>query len=433
MHNQKARVPVIRIIRAISQVLFFIVLPGLYISAFSGIKQIVLSILNHSFQPATLLPQIVATIAIIPLTILLGRFFCGWMCAFGSMGDFIYEISSKIWKKKPRVPESLDRALKWVKYVWLVVLVALVWVSGATIFQSANPWDAFGMLLTVGKAPAFSIVFATLLPAFLLLVGIMVGSVFVHRFFCRYLCPLGAVFAILSNLRLTHIQKTRTSCGKCRICTNRCPMGISLYKVDEVKSGECIECMECVAACPRKNTTLAVSGSSVRPVAAGVMATAVMTGTYYAGTFSTSLLGNSTTVTATAPSSVSQASTSDGASAAASSDSNSLAAAASSSASSTAGSSSQTSSQYKDGTYQGSGTGFRGGTTTVSVTVKSGKITSVTVESTEDDQQFFDRAYSTVSAGIIKSQSTDVNAVSGATYSSNGIMQAVANALAKAK
>lgn len=432
MHNPKSYALVIRIIRAISQVLFFIVLPGLYISALSGIKQIVLSILNHSFQPATLLPQIVATIAIIPLTILLGRFFCGWMCAFGSMGDFIYEISSKIWKRKPRIPESVDRALKWVKYVWLVVLVALVWVSGATIFQSANPWDAFGMLLTIGKAPAFSIVFATLLPAFLLLVGIMVGSVFVHRFFCRYLCPLGAVFAILSKLRLTHIKKLRTSCGKCRICTNHCPMGISLYKMDEVKSGECIECMECVAVCPRKNTTLAVSGSSVRPVAAGVMAAAVMTGTYYAGTFSTSLLGNSTTVAAVDTSSASQASTSDSTSAATSSDSSSLAA-ASPSSSSTASSSSQTSSQYKDGTYEGSGTGFRGGTTTVSVTVKGGKVTSVTVKSTEDDQQFFDRAYSTVSAEIIKSQFTDVQAVSGATYSSNGIMQAVANALEKAK
>ena len=86
---------------------------------------------------------------------------------------------------------------------------------------------------------------------------------------------------------------------------------------------------------------------------------------------------------------------------------------------------------YMDGTYQGSGYGFRG-TTTVTVVVSGGKITTITVNSYRDDKQYFDRAYSTVTKEIISSQSTDVDAVSGATYSSNGIMKAVANALSKA-
>lgn len=424
MHNRVGKVSVIRIIRAVSQVLFFIFLPGLYVTAFSGIKQIVLSILSHHFQPSTLLPQIVVAIAIIPLTIVLGRFFCGWMCAFGSIGDLVYEATSKMWKKKPRIPESVDRFLKWVKYVWLVVLIAVVWVSGATVFQSANPWDAFGMLVTVGKAPAFSTVFATLLPALLLLVGIIMGSVFVHRFFCRYLCPLGAIFAIVSKIRITHIQKNRTVCGKCRVCTNHCPMGIALYQKDTVKSGECIECMACVAVCPRKNATLTVSGGSVRPAAAGVLTAAVMTGTYYAGVFSTSLLNSNVAVSSSQSAVSSQESSSDGMTAASSSASNEAA---------IVSSSSQAASQYKDGTYQGSGTGYRGGTTTVSVTVKNGKITTVQTVSTGDDQPFFERAYATVTGEIINHQSTQVDAVSGATYSSKGIMEAVANALSKAR
>lgn len=431
MHNRAGKIFVIRIIRAVSQILFFIFLPGLYVAAFSGIKQIVLSILTHHFQFSTLLPQIVAAIAIVPLTVVLGRFFCGWICAFGSMGDLIYEATSKIWRNKPRIPEPVDRVLKWIKYVWLVVLISVVWISGATLFQSANPWDAFGMLVTVGKAPAFSAVFSTLLPAFFLLVGIIIGSVFVHRFFCRYFCPLGAIFAIFSILRLTHIQKTRAVCGKCRMCTTHCPMGIALYQKDTVKSGECINCMACVAVCPRKNATLAVSGSSVHPAAAGVLTAAVMTGTYYAGMFSTNLLDSNLAAASVSSSASLQGNASTNTAAIPSSASDEAAAEYSSSPSD--GSSSQAFSQYKDGTYQGSGSGYRGGTTTVSVTVKNGKVTTVQTVSTEDDQPFFERAYATVTEEIVSSQSAQVDAVSGATYSSMGIMEAVANALSKAR
>lgn len=81
-----------------------------------------------------------------------------------------------------------------------------------------------------------------------------------------------------------------------------------------------------------------------------------------------------------------------------------------------------------DGTYQGEGTGFRG-TTSVSVTVENGAIVDITVESYEDDQEFFVRAESSVISEILSAQSLDVQTVSGATFSSNGIIEAVANAL----
>ena len=84
--------------------------------------------------------------------------------------------------------------------------------------------------------------------------------------------------------------------------------------------------------------------------------------------------------------------------------------------------------QLQDGTYTGSGTGFRG-ETDVTVTVSGGKITDITIDSYQDDEQFFGRAESTIIQEIIANQSVNVDAVSGATYSSNGIKEAVANAL----
>ena len=84
--------------------------------------------------------------------------------------------------------------------------------------------------------------------------------------------------------------------------------------------------------------------------------------------------------------------------------------------------------KYTDGVYTGTGTGFRG-ETSVTVTVENGEITDITINSYNDDQQFFSRAESGVISAILQAQDIDVDAVSGATFSSNGIKEAVANAL----
>ncbi|WP_313294600.1 4Fe-4S binding protein, partial [Faecalispora jeddahensis] len=255
---------------------------ALYISTFSGVKQIYLSIIHQNFNITTLLPQIVEALAIIPVTAFLGRFFCGWMCAFGAMGDLISMLSLKLFKRKFRISERLDRMLKYLKYILLVFLVIAVWTFGINTFSTASPWDAFGMLTVVGQALDFGYVASHLAPALAILALIVLASFFVERFFCRYLCPLGAIFAIASKLRVTSIRKPKAKCGNCRACTRSCPMGIALYKKDTVRSGECIHCFSCVSACPRRNVTLAVSDSDVRPALASAMAVAAMTGIYYA-------------------------------------------------------------------------------------------------------------------------------------------------------
>jgi len=386
---------ILQVTRLILQVVLFIALPSLYISTFSGVKQIYVSIIHQSFS-SDLLPQLIEVIVIIPITIFLGRFFCGWMCTFGALSDFITRISDKVIKKKWKLSERTDAWMKYIKYAVLVGVIIAVWSFNVTLFNSASPWDAFGMLATVGKMPDLSFVITNLTIGFVILVGIIIASLFIERFFCRYLCPLGAIFAITSKLKITKIKKPSEHCGKCRICTNSCPMGIPLYKMDVVNSGECIDCMKCITACPRGNATFTVAKSDVCPLIAGVVTVGIITGTYYTATFAVNTTSDSSTTT------------------------------------------SQTSKfevenkLYNDGTYQGVGTGYRG-LTTVSVTVKNDKITDISTVSTNDDDKFYNTAYSSVTKNIISSQSTDVDAVSGATYSSKGIMEAVANALEKAK
>ena len=202
------------------------------------------------------------------------------------------------------------------------------------------------MLLDFGKIPDLTYIIENMAPAFYILIFIIAASFFIERFFCRYLCPLGAIFSIVSRLRVTRIVKPKAGCGKCRICTDNCPMGIDLYQSDFSKSGECINCFECLSVCPRKNVRFAAVSNDISPMLAGALAVTFMSGVYYVGTAQVS-------------SSVPNFSQSG-------------------SSNIQSGVSSQSYNIYPDGTYTGTGTGFRGTAITVSCTIKSGRIARLT-------------------------------------------------------
>ena len=438
----KVKIKPLQVARVALQIFFLIILPTLYYNALNGTRILFVAAIHQKFS-AVHASQLIEAIAIIPITLLLGRFFCGWLCAFGAFFDWIYLISHKAFKTKFRMNEKADAVLKYFKYLWLVLIIVILWVLGSNALSTASPWDAFGMLVAFGKFPDIAYVATNLTVGFVLLILIGIGSVFIERFFCRYFCPLGAVFAIISKLKITAIKKPFEKCGKCRICTNNCAMGIPLYKSSLVRSGECINCMKCIEACPRKNVTFTAGGSELRPLVAGTVTAAAITGVYYLGNLTANVVQSTATATSTvaagstdtsaAFSAAGKTSSAKTSSKAAETPSKATASSKTAAESSSASPNVSVSKTYNDGTYQGSGTGFRGGTTTVSVTIRNDQITAVNVISTDDDQQFFDAAYSTVADEIISTQSAQVDAVSGATYSSNGIMTAVADALFKAK
>ena len=87
----------------------------------------------------------------------------------------------------------------------------------------------------------------------ILLLVIFIGSLFVQRFFCRYFCPMGAIYSLISQASFLKIDKPRDGCGKCHLCTSKCPMGMDLTKKDRIAGGECISCQKCVSWCPKGN------------------------------------------------------------------------------------------------------------------------------------------------------------------------------------
>jgi len=380
---KRKKIAATQLIRHTIQFVAFILFPGLFIFTFAAIRDVYTALIKGSFSFSAQAGSLLVLLAVFPITILWGRFFCGFLCSFGAMGDFLWAVSRKIFKKPLRVSPKVDGKLKLLKYLMLGLIVVFVWTLAVPVGSTMNPWTIFGMYASLSGWSSTNYLFTF---GALLLFLIMIGFVLIERFFCRYLCPLGAIFALTSNFRLFRIKKPREKCGNCRLCTWKCSMGINLDQQDVIASGECIDCFACTDICPRKNAKAVPA-----PAVAGTMAAFSMTGLYYAGNLlSRNLSANTDTPTVIIDSS--------------------------------------TVGNYQDGVYTGTGTGFKG-STTVQVTVENGNISDITVLSTGDDEEFFNRAKSTVIGAILSQQSTQVDTVTGATFSSSGIIEAVADAL----
>lgn len=328
--------------------------------------------------------------------IIMGPVFCGWICPFGTLQDIVGNLGSKLGIKKYVMPAKLKKVLAFSRYILLLITIL---ITAGFIFNilSFDPRANLTVLLG-GRA-----VTAT---GWIIIVIFLGSSMFFERPFCNYLCIEGAKFGLLSTVRPFTIIRNKETCVGCNRCNRACPMNIDVASYGQVRSLQCINCMECVAACPVKNTLtvgiVPVDKTLKKPILA--FAAAAFFFVAYKGMDSDSLFN-----LFASHNSVSSSTAIIGETAAGYGDASGIA----------------------DGVYEGTGTGFKGNMT-VEVTVKDQQITAIEVTQTNDDAKWFDRAYNTVVSNIIKSQTADVDSVSGATYSSMGIKEGVANALINA-
>ena len=176
-------------------------------------------------------------------TVLFGRFFCGYVCAFGTFGDAVYALSGliqkKVFKRKKQIsfPDKAVPFLQKIKYILLFLIVIL---SAAGIYGSLkghNPWDVFS------KLTAFKLPDGEQLIGIILLILIIIGMALQKRFFCQFLCPMGAVFAMLPIMPFSAIRSNKDS------CLNIKPGD------DKFRDGECISCEKCMNICPKSNVS----------------------------------------------------------------------------------------------------------------------------------------------------------------------------------
>ena len=394
----KKKINVTQILRHLIQLAAFVFFPGLFLSTFTALRDVVTALIGGTFGVSALAGQLVLLLVIFLLTALWGRIFCSYLCAFGAMQELVHLVSKRLFPRLRAVPAAADRILKYVKYAVLALIVIFVWILQLPVDSSLSPWGVFGMFVS-GNLSVMSAAVPTV--GFAVLIAILIGSFFTERFFCRYLCPLGALFALSSGHRLFCIRRKENACTNCGLCSRNCAMGIEIHREKNVRSGECIDCMRCADACP-----FAALHSTPQPAAAGTAAALMMCGLVNVGEIAVSNYsdpgaGRESIVSETVADSI---------------------------INDTAVLTEETNGIYADGVHTGSGSGLRG-STEVQVTVENGVITEISVLSYADDRQYFSRAQSGVIANILKEQGIDVKTVSGATFSSNSILEAVADAL----
>lgn len=244
-----------RLVRQIIQIVFFLWMPALYTSAFSGIRYVIEQI--RAGQPIEKNGFLTMLIVLCGFTIIFGRFFCGYICAFGTLGDGMYALSQwiqkKIKKKIPWVSTEISRKFQKTKYLLLIILIIIYGLGFTKRFQGTSPWEVFSMLYT-GKIPD-----VTYFVGWILFVMILIGMCVKERFFCQYLCPMGAVFSWLPVLPTSVLDRDRDQCiPKCRACQIKCPVDMEI-KQDQREGGECIQCLQCVDICPKQNIHMGIS------------------------------------------------------------------------------------------------------------------------------------------------------------------------------
>ena len=382
----KKKLSILKITRLVIQLLFLYFYSSLFTLAFTGFKSIITGIVRGNLSIVNSFTFIAAFTAIAILSVIIGRFFCGWLCAFGTYNDLVYMVSRKIFKKKFKISQGLDAKLKYVKYIILLGIIIFIWFMNLSPKNSINPWDAFAQL------PQIKTMLIQIPIAFILLALITVGAIFIERFFCRYLCPLGAIQAILSKFRVINISKPGEKCGKCQICTNNCPMGIDLSKVETIHSAECIGCFKCVDKCYRSNPKVVVFKKiNLKWYYSTAAAILIFSFTFWGSKFIKPESKTSSKINSANNSKIKGA-------------------------------------IFKDGVYVGVGNGFRPNLK-VRVEVLKGKISDIEIISHGETKGYYDQAFVVVPKEIIVAQSTSVDTVSGATKSSNGIISATTDAL----
>ncbi|HPN37082.1 MAG TPA: 4Fe-4S binding protein [Melioribacteraceae bacterium] len=221
------------------------------ISALMSIYYFLLTGTIHQAHPAGFF----ILLAVIGVSFIFGKSFCSWICPIGFISETIGETGNKIYKyffkRTLFLPRFLDYFLRSFKYLLLGFFVYAIFFS-MTVYSLKMFLDSPYNIVADIKMYLF---FADISKfALYVILALFVLSIFIKGFWCRYLCPYGALLGIVSLFSPSKIKRNANTCINCSLCTKACPSRIIVEKAKTVVSDECTMCLNCVDICPVSNT-----------------------------------------------------------------------------------------------------------------------------------------------------------------------------------
>lgn len=225
------------------------------------------------------------------LSLLLKKSFCGWICPVGTLSDLLGTAGRRVAGRLLTLPRWLDVPLRSLKYVllgfFLWIIVVKMPAAGIREWLLTDYWKVADLkMLGFFRHP--SALAAGVIGALIAL------SLVTRNFWCRYLCPYGALAGLLSVGAAVKVQRIEERCTHCHRCTKSCPAQLPVERLGRVRSPECVGCLTCVSGCPapgaldaalpgRRTLSPVFCAALVAVAFWGMIAAAMITGHWEAG------------------------------------------------------------------------------------------------------------------------------------------------------
>ena len=200
------------------------------------------------------LPQIHAAgfflfVSFLVMSVVFRKSFCSWLCPVGTVSEYLWKLGRATFHRNFQLTRWADIALRSLKYMVLSFFIyAVASMSAGAIAEFLG--SPYALVVDVRMLNFFRYLGTT---TALVILGMVIASIFIQNFWCRYLCPYGAFLGLVSLFSPARITRNLSSCIDCAKCARACPSALPVDKLIQIRSVECTGCLECVAVCPAKD------------------------------------------------------------------------------------------------------------------------------------------------------------------------------------
>ena len=176
--------------------------------------------------------------------------FCSWVCPFGLLSDIFAKIHCRVFHRNLGLPKWIDTPFRSLKYLLAGFFIYYIFYKMPLPAIEQFIHSPYNRFADIQMLAFFTDISPLALKVMLGLTGL---SFVIPYFWCRYLCPYGAVLSVLGFLSIGRIQRDPDFCTRCGACEKHCPGKIQIRRKQQIRSPECSACLSCVAVCPEKN------------------------------------------------------------------------------------------------------------------------------------------------------------------------------------